>query len=72
MRVLLSQKTSQRAIGMHLLKLVLKELNLAIPVAAVVKDEKHRPREVIGAQRAHLDEADAVLEDMLVFRCKTR
>lgn len=40
---------------------VLKDMGIAIPVAAVVKDDKHRPREVLGAQRAHLGEADAVL-----------
>lgn len=39
----------------------LAELGLAIPVVAVVKDERHRPREVIGAKRAHISEADAVL-----------
>ncbi len=39
----------------------LAELGLAIPVVAVVKDERHRPREVIGAKRAHVSEADAVL-----------
>jgi excinuclease ABC subunit C len=47
---------------------VLKELNLVIPVAAVVKDERHRPREVIGAQRAHLSEADAVLANSEAHR----
>jgi excinuclease ABC subunit C len=39
----------------------LASMGLAIPVAAVVKDEKHRPREVLGALRAHISEADAVL-----------
>lgn len=39
----------------------LSELGLSIPVVAVVKDERHRPREVIGAKRAHISEADAVL-----------
>jgi excinuclease ABC subunit C len=39
----------------------LKEMGFAIPVAAVVKDERHRPREVLGALRAHVTEADAVL-----------
>jgi excinuclease UvrABC nuclease subunit len=39
----------------------LSELRLTIPVVAVVKDERHRPREVIGAKRAHISEADAVL-----------
>jgi excinuclease UvrABC nuclease subunit len=39
---------------------VLAELGLPIPVVAVVKDERHRPREVIGAHRASVAEADAV------------
>jgi excinuclease ABC subunit C len=39
----------------------LAELGLTIPVVAVVKDERHRPREVIGARRARVSEADAVL-----------
>ncbi|HYD93464.1 MAG TPA: UvrB/UvrC motif-containing protein [Candidatus Paceibacterota bacterium] len=40
---------------------VLEELGIQIPVAAVVKDEKHRPREVIGSLRAKVSDADAVL-----------
>jgi excinuclease ABC subunit C len=40
---------------------VLAEAGVAVPVAAVVKDERHRPREVIGARRALVSEADAVL-----------
>jgi len=47
---------------------VLKELKLNIPVAAVVKDDRHRPREVIGAQRAHISEADAVLANSEAHR----
>ncbi len=39
---------------------VLKEWGIKIPVAAVVKDERHRPREVIGARAAGISEADAV------------
>lgn len=39
---------------------VLGELGIGIPVAAVVKDGRHRPREVIGALRAGVVEADAV------------
>jgi len=46
----------------------LKELKLNIPVAAVVKDERHRPREVIGAQRAHISESDAVLANSEAHR----
>jgi excinuclease UvrABC nuclease subunit len=47
---------------------VLKSLNLTIPVAAVVKDERHRPREVIGARRAGISEADAVLANSEAHR----
>lgn len=39
----------------------LKEIGLQIPVASVVKDEKHRPREIIGGLRAGVSDADAVL-----------
>ncbi len=44
-------------------KVISENLNLSlkeIPVVAVVKDERHRPREVIGARAAHISEADAV------------
>jgi excinuclease UvrABC nuclease subunit len=41
---------------------------LQIPVAAVVKDERHRPREVIGAIRAGVSEADAVLANAEAHR----
>ncbi len=40
---------------------LLKEVGVGIPVVAVVKDEKHRPREVIGSLRAGITDADAVL-----------
>ncbi len=40
---------------------VLEALEIGIPVVAVVKDEKHRPREVIGSMRAGISDADAVL-----------
>lgn len=39
---------------------VLKEVGVGLPVVAVVKDEKHRPREVLGALRAGITDADAV------------
>lgn len=39
-----------------------------IPVAAVVKDERHRPREVIGARLAGITEADAVLANAEAHR----
>lgn len=47
---------------------VLATLSLAIPVAAVVKDERHRPREVIGARRAGITEPDAVLANAEAHR----
>jgi excinuclease ABC subunit C len=47
---------------------VLKAAGLAIPVAAVVKDERHRPREVIAAARAGISEADAVLANAEAHR----
>lgn len=40
---------------------VLKEVGIGLPVVAVVKDEKHRPREVLGGIRAGVSDADAVL-----------
>lgn len=47
---------------------VLKEVGVAIPVVAVVKDEKHRPREVIGSLRAGIQDADAVLANSEAHR----
>lgn len=47
---------------------VLKEVGLGIPVVAVVKDEKHRPREVIGSLRAGITDADAVLANSEAHR----
>ncbi len=47
---------------------VLKELGIKIPVVAVVKDERHRPREVIGARAAGISEADAVLANAEAHR----
>lgn len=47
---------------------VLKDAGVSIPVAAVVKDERHRPREVIGAQHAHITDADAVLANSEAHR----
>jgi excinuclease UvrABC nuclease subunit len=38
----------------------LLELGIQISVVAVVKDEKHRPREVFGSLRAGITDADAV------------
>ena len=40
---------------------VLREVGIGLPVVAVVKDEKHRPREVLGGMRAGVSDADAVL-----------
>lgn len=47
---------------------VLAEAGVMIPVAAVVKDERHRPREVIGALRAGITDADAVLANSEAHR----
>ncbi|MDP1690120.1 MAG: hypothetical protein Q8L52_02865 [bacterium] len=47
---------------------VLKELNISIPVVAVVKDERHRPREVIAARAGGVSEADAVLANFEAHR----
>ncbi len=47
---------------------VLREFGLQIPVVAVVKDERHRPREVIGARLARVTEADAVLANSEAHR----
>ena len=47
---------------------VLESLGLRIPVAAVVKDERHRPREVIGSLRAGVTDADAVLANSEAHR----
>ena len=47
---------------------VLKEAGMGIPVAAIVKDERHRPREVIGARAAGVSEADAVLANAEAHR----
>ncbi len=40
---------------------VLAEAGVVVPVVAVVKDERHRPREVIGAHRAGVTEVSVVL-----------
>lgn len=47
---------------------VLKEVGVGIPVVAVVKDERHRPREVIGGLRAGITDADAVLANSEAHR----
>ena len=47
---------------------VLEEACFGIPVIAVVKDERHRPREVIGARAAGISEADAVLANAEAHR----
>lgn len=47
---------------------VIATAGFSIPVVAVVKDERHRPREVIGASRAHVSEADAVLANSEAHR----
>ena len=47
---------------------VLAEAGVSIPVIAVVKDERHRPREVIGARTASISESDAVLANSEAHR----
>jgi excinuclease UvrABC nuclease subunit len=47
---------------------ILKNAGVGISVVAVVKDEKHRPREVLGALRAHITDADAVLANAEAHR----
>lgn len=47
---------------------LLKDLGMGIPVVAVVKDERHRPREVIGSLRAGITDADAVLANSEAHR----
>lgn len=51
---------------------VLKELGIGIPVIAVVKDERHRPREVLGGTRAKVSDADAVLANSEAHRFSLR
>ena len=46
----------------------LAELGIGIPVTAVVKDERHRPREVLGAKRAGIADAAAVLANSEAHR----
>lgn len=47
---------------------LLKEVGVAIPVVALVKDEKHRPREIIGARGARVSERDVVLANSEAHR----
>ncbi len=47
---------------------VLASAGISIPVIAVVKDERHHPREIIGARRAGVSEADAVLANSEAHR----
>lgn len=47
---------------------VLKEAGFDIPVAAVVKDERHRPREILGARSARVSEPDIVLANAEAHR----
>lgn len=46
----------------------LAELGFSIPVIAVVKDEKHRPREIIGSRRAGVSDASVVLANAEAHR----
>jgi excinuclease ABC subunit C len=56
-------KTHKKAV-----ETVLATLGVGIPVVAVVKDEKHRPREVIGSLRASITDAEAVLANSEAHR----
>ncbi|MDE1919693.1 MAG: hypothetical protein KGH56_03270 [Patescibacteria group bacterium] len=47
---------------------VLGAAGVSIPVVAVVKDERHRPREIIGARQSGITEADAVLANAEAHR----
>jgi len=47
---------------------VLAAAGVRIPVVAVVKDEKHRPREVLGSLRAGVKDADVVLANAEAHR----
>ncbi len=47
---------------------VLAEAGVKIPVVAVVKDERHRPREIIGARAVGVSEVDAVLANSEAHR----
>lgn len=46
----------------------LAQFEVHIPVVAVVKDDKHRPREVIGSLKAGITDADAVLANAEAHR----
>lgn len=47
---------------------VLRDAGIPIPVVAVVKDDRHRAREIIGALRSGISEADAVLANSEAHR----
>lgn len=47
---------------------VFSAAGVSLPVVAVVKDERHRPREIIGARQAGVHEADAVLANAEAHR----
>ncbi len=49
-------------------EVVLVNAGITIPVVSVIKDERHRPREVIGARLARISEADAVLANSEAHR----
>ncbi len=47
---------------------VLSDAGVGIPVVAVVKNERHRPREIIGARRVSVSEPDIVLANAEAHR----
>jgi excinuclease ABC subunit C len=46
----------------------LKGMGIQIPIIAVVKDEKHRPREILGSLRAGIKDSDVVLANSEAHR----
>lgn len=47
---------------------VLEEYGIGLPVIAVVKNEKHQPREIIGGARAGVPDSDSVLANAEAHR----
>ncbi len=49
-------------------EITLKKMNINIPIVSVVKDERHHPREIIGAFRSAITETDAVFANSEAHR----
>jgi len=54
------------AVQMNVAKAVLAELGMAIPVVGVVKDAKHRPREIRGLRQLATDPGQTLAKDILL------